>query len=284
MALSLPIRTARGRLCLLGAVLAVVAASSEASAQNSIATATVVRNDVTRAPRGGQSTTLVTGGGVFLEETVKTGTNSAARLIFRDDTALAIGALASITLDPGTFGATAAPKPVLTLVEGAFRYVSGATARKDVEIRTSVATIGIRGTVFDLRSTPTETVVTLIEGEIEVCPIAEPKVCVTLKPGQTARVTAGGPAVLSPTRFSFSSFCTTDPALCGVTRFATPARPVLPVGPAGGARPAAPAARTAASGVSTRIRIAGPLPTRIATPQTFTPPAAAEPEAALCGR
>lgn len=255
------------RLAVAAAILgATLAAASSASAQNAIGTAAVVRNDVSRQ-RDGQSTALPTGGAVFLQESIRTGANSSARLVFRDDTALAIGALATIVLDTATFGGTGSPKTILNMAGGAFRFLSG-TATKDLEIRTNLATIGIRGTEFDVRSTPAQTTVTLRAGEVEVCPIAGERICVILRrPGDTATVDATGPARTSPTQFSFSSLCTADPALCGApTRFAAPRRPVTP-----------PLERTARAERPARVRLAGPVP----VPLPVQEPA---PTAVLCGR
>ena len=268
MALPFLIRAPWGRRLAFALAIAagLAAAPSPAQAQNSIGSATIVRNDVKRV-RAGTASNLETGGAVFLEEAVRTGQNSAARIVFLDQTNLAIGPQAEITLDRTVVpGAPGGVKTVVNMAEGAFRFVSGRATRDTTEIRTPIASIGIRGTEFDVSSTATLTTVTLIAGEIELCPLAGPRTCVTLRrAGESATAAPGGPARISTTRFSFASFCTSDPALCGRTALATPDRPP----PASGRAVVATTARPP------RIRLAGP-PT-VAAP-------IARPEPALCGR
>ena len=72
------------------------------------------------------------------------------------------------------------------------RFVTGNAKSASYKIRTPVALIGVRGTIFDWLLTPAgDLVLILVEGEVEVCPT--PATCVTVStPGQVILVKADG--------------------------------------------------------------------------------------------
>ncbi|MGB3582666.1 MAG: hypothetical protein WBA40_16380, partial [Roseiarcus sp.] len=69
-----------------------------AEAQEHIGSTALARNDVTRESAGA-SAPLVTGDSVFRNETVRTGADSNARLVFLDSTNLGVGPTSSVKLD-----------------------------------------------------------------------------------------------------------------------------------------------------------------------------------------
>jgi hypothetical protein len=94
--------------------------------------------------------TLNSGSDVFAREVVSTGADSMAQLLFLDETSLSIGPQSEVTLDRFVFDPNrGAGNVVVTATRGALRFVSGSQQPSSYTIRTPVATIGVRGTVFD---------------------------------------------------------------------------------------------------------------------------------------
>lgn len=189
--------------------------------QETIGVAAVVRNQVTR---GSGSARLNPNDSVVRRETVSTGIDGSARLVFLDQTNLSIGPGARIVLDEVVYpGPNARGNVVLDLTEGAFRFVSGRLAKEAYEIRTATSVIGIRGTQFDVVSTRDLTQVTLAEGEVVACARGARRSCVVLRnPGDTAVVAFRSARMGAPSsRVSFAGFCGADPALCSVTTLAS---------------------------------------------------------------
>ena len=193
-----------------------------ASAQERIGAATVIRNDVSRAS-GTRTSALATGDTVFRDEAVQTGADSLAKLVFLDDTNLSLGPSARVELDRFVYsGANGAGRVGVNMARGAFRFVTGNADKRAYEIRTPVATIGIRGTVFDVVAAGGRTTVTLLEGEVRVCTRGGNVRCeVANQPGQVIVVTAGGIGRGAPGRGQdFSALCAGASGLCSATRFA----------------------------------------------------------------
>jgi FecR protein len=122
-----------------------------ASAQGTgkIGVASAVSNRV-ESVVGGGARPLSVGGDVFARQMVRTGDASTAQLLFLDETSLSIGPSSEVTLDRFVYDPNrGAGNVVLSATKGAFRFVSGSQQPSSYQIRTPVATIGVRGTVFD---------------------------------------------------------------------------------------------------------------------------------------
>ena len=120
---------------------------------------------------------------------VRTGVDSAAQLVFVDDTKLVIGARSEVTLDEFIYQPdTNLAKGSLELVRGLMRF-TGATARVDLTVKTPTATIGIRGTVFDVQASSRRTEVAVHEGTVQVTSSFGTAV---VNAGEVLTVTAGG--------------------------------------------------------------------------------------------
>lgn len=94
---------------------------------------------------------LETGDDVRQEEIIAVADDSLGELMLRDQTKVALGPGARLTLDrfvydPNRTGGSI----VLNLVKGGFRFITGIAAKPVYSIRTPVASITVRGTVFDL--------------------------------------------------------------------------------------------------------------------------------------
>ena len=141
-----------------------------AEAQEHIGSTALARNDVTRESAGA-SAPLVTGDSVFRNETVRTGADSNARLVFLNSTNLGVGPTSSVKLDQFVYvGQSNGQKMTVNLAKGVFRFTTGVLDKKAYEITTPTAAIGVRGTVLDIAVQGPDTRVTLVEGQALVCP------------------------------------------------------------------------------------------------------------------
>ena len=228
------------------ALLAVLICTGAMAAEERIGNTAVARNEVVRVTTPA-STSIQVGDDVFADENVRTGVDSSAKFVFSDQTNLAVGPTSTVRLDKFVYkGDTSYAKAAMGLAAGAFRFTTGGSDKRAYEIKTSTATIGVRGTVFDVLVNRQDTIVTLVEGAVAVCPranfdgdprrLSKPQLkryhCVELdRPGQSTKVTsrlASAPAGTAP--FSFAgSFCASDASLCSATATAAldPANPAL---------------------------------------------------------
>ena len=144
-------------------------AASPAHAQARVGEAAVVKNEVVRV-MGSASSQISVGDGVLRDEIVRTGLDSAARLVMADSTNLSLGPSATIKLDRTVFNDEHTYRDIaIRLTTGAFRFVTGHSEKTAYKITTSVATIGVRGTILDILSQRGKTTVVLQEGASRVC-------------------------------------------------------------------------------------------------------------------
>lgn len=178
-------------------VLATVIASQDTHAQGNskIGVAAAVKNRVEGVIAGG-ARPLAAGSEVFAREVVRTGEESTAQLLFLDETSLSIGPQSEVTLDRFVFDPSrGAGNVVINASRGALRFVSGSQQPSSYRIRTPVATIGVRGTIFDAYITKNAQgqwmiVVILVEGATSVT--LGGKVYELNKPGQALILSQNG--------------------------------------------------------------------------------------------
>jgi hypothetical protein len=222
------------------------AGSPFASAQQNIGSAAAAHNDVTRE-LAGTNGRLAEGDSVFRDESVRTGSESTAKLVFLDSTSLAVGPISRVVLDRFVYDPNPTSQTMaISLAKGVFRFTTGVLDKNAYSITTPTASIGVRGTVLDIRVEAARSRVTLVEGRALVCPRRKGETfehearacardgaspargrrceCVVLdQPGQTASVVAtkGGPSAM-PTgaAVQFASLCAQDPQLCTGAQFA----------------------------------------------------------------
>ena len=107
------------------------------------------------------------------DEVVRTGLDSATRLVMADSTNLSLGPSASLKLDRTVFDDEHHYRDVaVRLTSGAFRFVTGHSEKAAYKITTPLATIGVRGTTLDILSQRGQTIVKLQEGASSVCTIS----------------------------------------------------------------------------------------------------------------
>ena len=115
--------------------------------------------------------TLKTGDKIHQNELIATADESEAELVLEDDTKLAIGPNSQIVLDsfiydPGKKDG----EVVINAAKGAFRFITGKSAKSAYTIKTPASTIGVRGTTFDgFVDESGEIALLLVDGEIDVC-------------------------------------------------------------------------------------------------------------------
>jgi hypothetical protein len=160
------------RIVLAAIAIALVASTAGGAwAATDIGTATAITTTVTGA-LDSQSMVLKSGDEIFADQTVTTDAAGVGQFEFRDKTKLAIGPGSTVILDdfiydPKGYGS----KVVLDLTRGSFRFITGKANHDAYEIKTPTATIGVRGTAFDLYIGDTgELAVAMINGAVEVCP------------------------------------------------------------------------------------------------------------------
>ena len=163
----------------------------QSHAQGRIGNASAITNQVEGVMRG-SSRPLSVGSDVHANEVVRTADASVAQLVFLDNTNLSVGPKSSVTLDRFVYDpAHNSGKVVVRATRGIFRFVTGSQPPQDYTIETPIATIGVRGTVFDLLVQPNKIVVVLVSGNVRVTTHAGRTVWLT-QPGTALTVYANG--------------------------------------------------------------------------------------------
>lgn len=160
---------------------------------------------------------------VYSNERINTGSDSAARLIFSDQTILSIGADSNVVLDRFVFDADPDKSTVaLSMTKGVLRFVSGKLPKDVYQIRTPTALIGIRGTIFEvIVAANGATTVNVTEGAVAV---SAGGTTASVSAGQTTSVAPGaGPTPPAPTPpappavVAMNSALGPDPGIAGGT-------------------------------------------------------------------
>jgi len=160
-------------------------------AQGRIGVVSVVKNKVS-GTLSGQTRVIGTGAQVFQNEVVTTGVNSSAQLLFRDQTTLTIGADARVALDRFVYDPSSRTGDiVVSIAEGAFRFVSGNAQSESYKINTPSATIGVRGTIVigAVNSATGAVMIGCVEGSVIVTTATG---SITLLPGTYITISPSG--------------------------------------------------------------------------------------------
>ena len=217
-------------LCISALCLAVRWRQSPLHAQTRVGEAAVVKNEVVRV-RASATTPINVGDSVVRDETVRTGTDSAARLVMADSTNLSLGPNSTLRLDRTVFDDAHSYRDIsIRLTTGAFRFVTGNSDKAAYKIQTQVATIGVRGTILDILSQRGKTTVVLQDnGASRVCTLTFQ--CTELtKPGDTAVITfAGGKYTIQKSNTPPWTFaCGAAAGLCNTTQYADATPTITP--------------------------------------------------------
>ncbi|SFH94590.1 FecR family protein [Bradyrhizobium sp. Gha] len=208
---------------------ATLCAAPCAQAQTRVGEAVLVQNEVVRVAAG--TTPINVGDSMLRDETVHTGAESAARFVMADSTNLSLGPGATLKLDRTVFNDEHSYRDVaISMATGAFRFVTGHSAKTAYKITTPLATIGVRGTTLDILSQRGRSVVVLQEGAASVCTLNFQCFQLT-RPGDTAVITStGGKVTITKTNtppWTFAANCAANAGLCAVNQYAD-ASPTTP--------------------------------------------------------
>ena len=160
------------RIVVAAIALALVAALPGAvQAATDIGKATAIKTSVT-GTLDSRSIVLKTGDEIFAKQTVTTDGAGVGQFEFRDKTRLAIGPGSTVVLDDFVYNPKGSgSKVVLELARGSFRFITGKANHDAYEIATPAATIGVRGTAFDVYVGDTGALaIAMINGAVDVCP------------------------------------------------------------------------------------------------------------------
>lgn len=107
---------------------------------------------------------------VFALDLISADANSHGELLLNDNSHILVGPGAEISLDDFVVTQGGIQSATLNVLKGAFRFVSGDSAKGTFKIKTPLATIGIRGTLFDIYVGENgQTDVILYSGRVRVC-------------------------------------------------------------------------------------------------------------------
>jgi len=167
-------------------------ANAGASTVQNIGDAQVVVNDVRGVIGNRAPETLRAGIDVFQNEIIRTGERSASRVLFQDNTTLAIGAASEITLDRFVFDPNPEKSQVaLSIAKGVVRFATGGLPKPAYQITTPTATIGIRGTILAVAVAIDGT--TTVSVEEGVALVSAAGQMVEVESGMTTTTSAGMP-------------------------------------------------------------------------------------------
>ncbi|RUO97402.1 FecR domain-containing protein [Hyphomicrobium sp.] len=135
-----------------------------------IGTAITIKREVV-ATLGDEKRDLQEGGRVHRSEYLETGNDGQAELKLDDQTKLALGPNAGLKLDDFVIGKSNGVTSIgVNFLKGTFRFITGSEKKDAYRIDTPSATIGVRGTVFDVYVDGNgDTLVLLQEGEVNIC-------------------------------------------------------------------------------------------------------------------
>lgn len=125
----------------------------------------------TSASGPGGSRTLAPAKPVFSGDRINTGGSGEAQIVFADDTRLVVGPNSSIVIDKYVYDPGGSRSQVsMQLARGAFRFISGRGSKRSFQIATPTATLGVRGTAFDVGvGGRVGTGVAVFDGSVRIC-------------------------------------------------------------------------------------------------------------------
>jgi hypothetical protein len=141
-----------------GAESAAVQETARPNAVQASAKLTNARGEIFAVDGAGQRRRVVDGGSVYPGDVVETTRGSQAVLVFRDDSRVTLGSQSRLRLDNFVYddGNAGEGRFLASILRGSVRALTGLIAKansRNVGFSTATATIGIRGTGFDVTCT-----------------------------------------------------------------------------------------------------------------------------------
>jgi FecR protein len=152
----------------LVASLFLIASMSGSLAQQRVGIHAAVNPEATGAPPGTTPRQLVIGQDAVFNERITTAENGQTQVLFLDRSAMTIGPNSDLTIDQFVYDPQSGTgKLAMSATRGLLRYVGGKLSKQDegVTLRTSAATIAIRGGAFIADVNRDSTDATLIYGK-----------------------------------------------------------------------------------------------------------------------
>ena len=201
-----------------------VLAASPVHAQTRVGEAAVVKNEVLRVA-GSSTSQIKVGDGLVRDEVVRTGLDSATRLVMADSTNLSLGPSATLKLDRTVFDDEHHYRDVaVRLTSGAFRFVTGNSDKAAYKITTPLATIGVRGTTLDILSQRGQTIVNLQERRGSASARSASNASSSPGPATPPSLpSSGGKSTIKKTNnppWTFAATCNAAAGLCSTTQYA----------------------------------------------------------------
>lgn len=156
---------------LIAAVLAgVTLAAPAALAETAIGQATEVARNTLLDGQGARRA-IERGDAVAANNTILTDAQGKAAFRFVDETRLSVGPNSSVRLDKFVFDGETTPSSfVIRASKGLLRFSTGRGEHEAYRIQTPAATIGVRGTNFDVKIEGEDVRVSVTDGEVVLCP------------------------------------------------------------------------------------------------------------------
>jgi hypothetical protein len=122
------------------------------------------------AKRKAETLLLTVGSTVFIGDRVTTGASGQVQIKFDDRTELVVGPSSSLLIEDYLLREDgSAGKLAINALAGTFRFVTGGAPKGRYTIKTPTATIGVRGTAFELYVTKAWTYIMMQHGSVESC-------------------------------------------------------------------------------------------------------------------
>ena len=118
----------------------------------------------------GKQRVIVTSAEVFENERLISNANGNAQIELLDGTKIVVGPDANVVLDKFVYNADNSINSLtVKATKGAFRFISGKSDHAAYKVVTPTATIGIRGTAFDVTVSKAGSHIALLSGGVTVC-------------------------------------------------------------------------------------------------------------------
>jgi hypothetical protein len=136
-----------------------------------IGTAVEIQNQVTAEQDKAAKRKLAKNDPVRELEVLEAARNASGQFVLADDTKLALGPNARLVLDKFVYDPNKTTGQVtINLAKGAFRFITGNSDKRAYEIKSPIASIGVRGTVFDGFIADNGAMAVLVhDGAVNVC-------------------------------------------------------------------------------------------------------------------
>ena len=141
------------------------------SAGERVGSVIVVEPAATVTEAGKQPAIVKVNSDVSMADIVRTDVNGFVKIEFKDGSQLTVNPGSNVTIDQYVYdSSTNAGTLVMSVGSGVARFVSGKMKKEDIKIKTTTATMGLRGTDIIIRSDGTNTQVEVLSGSISVVP------------------------------------------------------------------------------------------------------------------